>query len=278
MSKPVLSAKRRQKGFESVRKGYRSANARPLIFEKEILYCKLTAASDIRKGLLHVSLGAVGSWSFCALKQGLINLGKFQKDLICFVRGCCLCVLIRALRNLEAPCKGDVFRAFRLYEKNGEYPRGLRTSGLRGRFKALSEKILAELSDGTCRTRLFAQNGGEKALNRCDIPALQRKDLERTLKGQRCSLADSRLWLGRNGRCLWWKRVALDSDKKRFWKKKGFWLAEISSFQVQLEKFSAKGNSFDRRKRPIFQLMQSLPIKKSFFSAQQSSSFPPRPN
>ena len=110
MSKPVLSAKRRQKGFESVRKGYRSANARPLIFEKEILYCKLTAASDIRKGLLHVSLGAVGSWSFCALKQGLINLGKFQKDLICFVRGCCLCVLIQALRNLEAPCKGDVFR------------------------------------------------------------------------------------------------------------------------------------------------------------------------
>ena len=41
-----------------------------------------------------------------------------------------------------------------------------------------------------------------------------------------------------------WKRVALDSKKKRFWKKKGFWLAEISSFQVQLEKFSAKGNVF----------------------------------
>ena len=26
--------------------------------------------------------------------------------------------------------------SFRLYEKNGEYPRGLRTSGLRGRFKS----------------------------------------------------------------------------------------------------------------------------------------------
>ena len=36
------------------------------------------------------------------------------------------------------------------------------------------------------------------------------------------------------------ERVALDSKKKRFWKKKGFWLAEISSFQVQLEKFSSK--------------------------------------
>ena len=147
MSKPVLSAKRRQKGFESVRKGYRSANARPLIFEKEILYCKLTAASDIRKGLLHVSLGAVGSWSFCALKQGLINLGKFQKDLICFVRGCCLCVLIRALRNLEAPCKGDVFRAFRLYEKNQKYPRGLRTSGLQGAIQISARyEISAEVT------------------------------------------------------------------------------------------------------------------------------------
>ncbi len=59
MSKPVLPAKRRRKGFESVRKGYRSADARPMFFEKELLYCKLTTASGIQKGLLHVSLGAV---------------------------------------------------------------------------------------------------------------------------------------------------------------------------------------------------------------------------
>ena len=55
-------------------------------------------------------------------------------------------------------------------------------SVLRPRFKALSEKILAEFSDGTSRNRFFAQNGGEKALNRCDVPALQRKELERTSK------------------------------------------------------------------------------------------------
>ena len=66
--------------------------------------------------------------------------------------------------------------------------RGLRPSGLRGRFKALSEKISAKFSDGTSRNRFFAQNGGEKALNRCDAPALQRKDLERTAKEQPCSL------------------------------------------------------------------------------------------
>ena len=66
--------------------------------------------------------------------------------------------------------------------------RGLRPSGSRGRFKALPEKILAVFFDGTSRTRLFAQNGGEKALNRCEVPALQRKDLERTAKEQPCSL------------------------------------------------------------------------------------------
>ena len=42
MPKPVLSEKRRRKGFESVRKGYRSANARPMFFEKEKVCCKLT--------------------------------------------------------------------------------------------------------------------------------------------------------------------------------------------------------------------------------------------
>ena len=43
-------------------------------------------------------------------------------------------------------------------------------------------------SGNTSRTRLFAQIGGEKALNRCEVPALQRKDLERTAKEQPCSL------------------------------------------------------------------------------------------
>ena len=61
-------------------------------------------------------------------------------------------------------------------------------SVLRPRFKALPEKILAKFSGNTSRTRFFAQNGGEKALNRCDVPALQREDLERRLKEQPYSL------------------------------------------------------------------------------------------
>ena len=74
LPKPVLPTKRRRKGFESVRKGYRSADARLIFFENGLLYCKLTVASGIRKGVLHVSLGAVGSWSFAALNRGLQNL------------------------------------------------------------------------------------------------------------------------------------------------------------------------------------------------------------
>ena len=91
---------------------------------------------------LLVSFGAVGSWSFAALNRGLQNLGTFQKDLILLVEICYFCVLIRGLQNLGTSCERDVFRAFRLYEKNQKYTRGLRTSGLRGRFKALSEVSL----------------------------------------------------------------------------------------------------------------------------------------
>ena len=55
-------------------------------------------------------------------------------------------------------------------------------------IQSSAEKTFREASDSTSRTRFFAQNGGEKALNRCDVRALQRKDLERTSKEKPCSL------------------------------------------------------------------------------------------
>ena len=109
--------------------------------------------------------------------------------------------------------------------------RGLRPSGLPGTIQSSAGNTFGEVSSGTSRTRFFAQNGGEKALNRCEIPVLQRKDLGRRLKEQPYSFADSRLWLGGNLWSLEWKRIALDSDKERFWKKKGFWLVKINSFK-----------------------------------------------
>ena len=98
-------------------------------------------------------------------------------------------------------------------------------SVLRPRFKALPEKISAKLSDNTSRNRLFAQNGGEKALNRCEVRVLQRKDLEWRLKEQPYSLQTVGYgWVrkGSGGR----KRVALESDKERLVRIESFWFVK----------------------------------------------------
>ena len=87
----------------------------------------------------------------------------------------------------------------------------------RGRFKALPKKILAKFSGGTCRTLLFAQDGGEKALNRCEVRALQRKDLERTAKEWPCSsqtVGYGWVGMGDGG----WKRVAWMAIRKGLFK------------------------------------------------------------
>ena len=60
-----------------MRKGRRSANARLRGFENGMLYCKLTVAGAILKGLLHVSLGAVENWNFAVLKKGFSLLVGF---------------------------------------------------------------------------------------------------------------------------------------------------------------------------------------------------------
>ena len=72
-----------------MRKGSRSADARLQSFENGLFYCKLTVASGIQKGLLHVSLDTVEKRCRGMLIQSLLNLETFQKDLIGFVRSCC---------------------------------------------------------------------------------------------------------------------------------------------------------------------------------------------
>ena len=127
---------------------------------------------------------------FCVLLRGLENLeSPFGKVLILFVRDRCLGMLIRGSQNLETPGKGVRVGTFcgvqKVPQKHAE---GCDPLDSRGRFKALSEKISAKFSNGTSRNRFFVQNGGEKALNRCDVRVLQRKDLGRTTKEQPYSL------------------------------------------------------------------------------------------
>ena len=57
--KPAYGATRFLRCFEPVRKGCCSTDARPIFFENGLLYYKLTGASRIRKGRLHVIFVAV---------------------------------------------------------------------------------------------------------------------------------------------------------------------------------------------------------------------------
>ena len=78
--------------------------------------------------------------AMCAVSRFAKPRSFLKKVLIVAVRSCHCGVLIRGLRNLGTSCERNVFRTFRVYEKYQKYTRGLRTSGLRGRFKALSEE------------------------------------------------------------------------------------------------------------------------------------------
>ena len=105
---------------------------------------------------------------------------------------------------------------------------------LRPRFKALSKKILAELSGDTSRNRFFVQNGGEKALNRCEAPVLQRKDLEWRLKEQPYSLQTVgygwvRIFGVCGGKGLFGKAI-----RKGLFKQKAFGLRKSVAFEGSL--------------------------------------------
>ena len=155
--------------------------------------CAVPAGTNFPKGKLKVFLFYFLYFTKSRKKAAV----RRRKDLSLFVRSFCLCVLIRGLQNLESPCEGERIVTFCVVQKVTKKHAG---QALRPAIQSSAGNTFGEASDGTCRNRFFAQNGGEKALNRCDVPALQRKDLERRLKEQRHSLVDSRLWLDGNGR------------------------------------------------------------------------------
>ncbi len=78
--------------------------------------------------------------TFCTLQKVGVAAER-QKNLSLFVRSCFLGGLIRGLEKLESPVR-ERFYSFRLYEKNGEYPRGLLTSGLRGAIQISARYII----------------------------------------------------------------------------------------------------------------------------------------
>ena len=80
--KPIYGAARFFGCFEPVRKGYCSADARPLFFENGKPHYKLTGASHIRKGWLFVIFVVVGI-CFCGMRIKSFELNKFLQFRIC---------------------------------------------------------------------------------------------------------------------------------------------------------------------------------------------------
>ena len=118
--------------------------------------CKQT----VRKGFNLASAKLSSLWANSRFAE---PRSSFTKVLIVAVRRCHCGVLIRGLRNLDASRKGNVFRTFRVYEKYQKYTRGLQTSGLRGRFKALPKVILQSFPAARAETG-FAHKTAAKRL------------------------------------------------------------------------------------------------------------------
>ena len=178
-------------------------------------------------------IGLVRSRHCGELNRGLQNLDSFFEKGFNFVSGKFLFgwAESRFAEPRSFPVRKTDWYFLRRAKSTAKTRRGLRPSGLPGTIQSSAGNTFGEVSSGTSRTRFFAQNGGEKALNRCEIPVLQRKDLGRRLKEQPYSFADSKLWLGGNLWCLEWKRIALDSKKKRFGKRKAFGLQKKATFK-----------------------------------------------
>ena len=102
-----------------------------------------TAAKHRRKAEISREAAKGFNWIarsclLCAATSRFAKPRSFlKKVLIVAVRSCGCGVLIRGLQNLGTSCKGDVFTFFlRRAKRTKKHARGLRTSGLRGRFKS----------------------------------------------------------------------------------------------------------------------------------------------
>ena len=114
-----------------------------------------------------------------------------------------------------------------MYEKNQKYPRGLRTSGLRGTIQIAGRYGVFAKTTGNHQVTGYAENcifpgiaGND--LNRCEVRVLQHK-IRANSRRTVVFFADSRLrvvGMGSGG----WKRIALGGNKESLCGQKTFYL------------------------------------------------------
>ncbi len=103
--------------------------------------------------------------------------GKAQKDLSLFVRICCFGALIRGLQNLESSRKGKTVLFFSRVRKEPKVHQRFANLWTPGTIQSSAGRDFAEISSGSCRNRFCLQNGGVKALNRCErVTVVQTQD------------------------------------------------------------------------------------------------------
>ena len=188
-------------------------------------------------------IGFVRSCSFGALNRGLQNLDSFFWEGFNFVSGKVLFGWVDSRFVEPRNSRKGTNLFFSLVRKERGVPQRFANLWTPGTIQSSVEEDFSRAFRRHEPNPAFRTKRRRKALNRCDTPVLQRKELERTEKEQRYSLVDSRLWLGANGR----------------------WRVEKGFSEWAIRKGLSKWIAFGLRKRATFRLMQNQPIKKSFF-------------
>ena len=103
------------------------------------------------------------------------------------MRICCLCALIRGLQNLKAPYKGERVVTFCIVQKVTKKHAGLRPATsiqIAGRYVFEAKVTGFHQVTGNAENSSFPGIAGND-LNRCEVPALQRKELSEHQKNSR---------------------------------------------------------------------------------------------
>ena len=113
----------------------------------------------------------------CAASRFAKPRRSLKKVLIVAVRKCHCGGLNRGWQNLGASQKGNGFILFALCKKNQKAHQRFANLWTPGTIQSSAGSEFAIISGGSCRNRFCPQNGGEKALNRCErVTVVQTQD------------------------------------------------------------------------------------------------------
>ena len=113
----------------------------------------------------------------CAVSRFAEPRSSLKMVLIVAVRSCGCGMLIRGLQNLGASLRKGRFWFFSLVRKEPKVHQRFANLWTPGTIQSSAGSDFAENSSGTCRNRFCPQNGGVKALNRCErVTVVQTQD------------------------------------------------------------------------------------------------------